>query len=222
MTDKTKNILLISLATVLSSVGLYFILYKSRFLRKPNRNIPYDNSKFVSPAMGKIVAIRKFDTESIVEDKYDDEDNISGAINVFCKDIATNGTIISIHLNLTDVHYQRCPIESKVLSVEYFLGNFKNAISKKEDAKIRYENEHCATTFETKDSIKYKVIQIAGFVARRIYTYVDKGELVAQGQEIGVIKMGSQVTIVLPSEVSVIAKVGDKVIDGETVLGILN
>jgi len=208
-------------ALAFTAAGLYFILYKSRFLRQPKRDIPKSPNFFVSPAMGKIVAARKFDTADFVEEKYDDEDNVAGAIKVFAGDVAESGTIISTHLSLTDVHYQRCPVDAKVIKIEYVLGNFKNAISKSEDGKIRYENEHCSILFESTDGYRFKVVQIAGFVARKIHTFVKEGDVVRKGDLIGVIKMGSQVTVVMPENVEFIAKIGDKVIDGETIIGLI-
>ena len=214
-----KKRLLYGTAFGLTIAGLYFIFYKRIFLRKPKRNIPNNPSVFVSPAMGKIVAVRKFNENDFIENKYDDEDNISGAIKVFSGDVGKSGTIISTHLSLTDVHYQRCPIDAKVIKIEYVIGDFKNAISKSEDGKIRYENEHCAILFETESGYRFKVIQIAGFVARKIYTFVQEGDFVKQGEVIGVIKMGSQVTLVLNENVEVVIKNGEKVIEGETIIG---
>jgi phosphatidylserine decarboxylase len=208
-------------AIALTLTGLYFFLYKGRFLRKPKRNIPNDDSLFVSPAMGKIVTVHKFDTESVIEDKYDDEDNIAGAVKLFAGDVSASGTIISTHLSLTDVHFQRCPVSARVIKIKYALGNFKNAISKSKDGRIRYENEHCSILFETESGYRFKVVQIAGFVARKIHAFVNEGDFVEQGKVIGVIKMGSQVTIVLPEEIDVLASVGEKVIDGESVLGVI-
>lgn len=221
MDSKVKKRLLLGTAFTLTVAGLYFILYKGRFLRKPKRNIPESDLVFVSPAMGKIVAVRKFDTDNFVEEKFNDEDNIAGAIKVFAGDVDTSGTIISTHLSLTDVHYQRCPVDAKVVKIDYVLGNFKNAISKSESGKIRYQNEHCSILFEAESGYRFKVVQIAGFVARKIHTFVKEGDFVKQGAVIGVIKMGSQVTVVVPEAIKVVASVGDKVIDGETVIGLI-
>ena len=71
MESKTKKRLLLGTALTLTVAGLYLILYKSRFLRQPKRNIPQSPYLFVSPAMGKIVAARKFDTADLIEEKYD-------------------------------------------------------------------------------------------------------------------------------------------------------
>lgn len=209
---------------MLGIVGLFaaglLVWYKFRFLRKPKRSIISSPDWFLSAAMGKVVAVREFDEQAIIENKYEDEDKIAGAIRIFSKDVSDSGTIISTHLSLTDVHFQRCPIDSKVLKIYYVKGDFKNAISKDEQVLIRYENEHCAILFETKEGLRYKIVLIAGFVARKIEVYVKPNQWVKQGEVISLIKMGSQVTTLLPSEVKAVVSVGEKVIDGETIIGI--
>jgi len=205
---------------VILSAGIFF-WYRLFFLRKPKRAIISSPDWFLSSAMGKIVAVREFNEDDIVEDKFEDEDKIAGAIRIFSKDVSDSGTIVSTHLSLTDVHFQRCPIDSKVLEIKYVRGDFKNAISKSEDGKIRYENEHCSILFETNEGLRYKVVLIAGFVARKIEVYVRKNQMVKQGEIISLIKMGSQVTTLLPKEIKVVVSVGEKVVDGESILGII-
>jgi phosphatidylserine decarboxylase len=73
--------------------------------------------------------------------------------------------------------------------------------------------------FEREDGIRFRVIQIAGFLVRRIVSYIEPGDEVEQGEIIGLIKFGSQVTIIFDKNVEVLVKEGDKVIDGETILG---
>jgi phosphatidylserine decarboxylase len=44
-------------------------------------------------------------------------------------------------------------------------------------------------------------------------------QVVKQGDVIGLIKLGSQVTVLLPHDVTVLVKNGDVTVDGETILG---
>ena len=218
MEPKTKRNILIGLGIAVTITSVY-LLYKYRFLRLPARNIPHNQNLFVSPANGKIVAIRSFSNEVIIESKFEKEDNIDGAISLFGNDISPTGTIISIHMNLNNVHYQRVPVDSKVLAITYTKGDFNNALTVKGENFIRHENEHNEVLFETSAGIRYKVVQIAGFLARRIECFVGVGDNLNQGDVFGVIKMGSQVTVLVPENVTVTANVGDIVLDGETVLG---
>lgn len=87
--------------------------------------------------------------------------------------------------------------------------------------KSTLQNEYNAMLFESENWVRYRIVQIAGTVARRIVSFVDVDDTVKQWEVIWLIKFWSQVTIIFDSNVEVIAKIWDKVIDGETVLAIL-
>ena len=190
-----------------------FTYYQVWFLRQPVRNIPANDHVFVSPANGTIVSIHKWNTQSLVVTKEE-----YGAINVWTKDVDTAGTIISIQMNVANVHYQRAPVAGKVISETYTHGSFHNAVQMSNEYGIRFENENNVFLMKTPTGKKYKVIQIAGFLARRIVDMTVPNQVVKQGDVIGLIKLGSQVTILLPHDVEVVAKNGDVTIDGETIL----
>ncbi len=204
-----KRLLLVLLVLVLA--GLAF--YQFWFLRQPVRNIPHSNTVYISPANGEIVSIKRWNTETLQETK-----GSMGLINVWTKDVDTAGTIISIQMDPMNVHYQRAPMAGKVVSKNYVTGSFNNAIVMSNEYGIRFENEHNEFLMETTAGKRYKIIQIAGFLARRIVDYTKPEQAVEQGDVIGLIKLGSQVTVILPHDAEVSAKVGDVTIDGETVL----
>lgn len=204
-----KRFLFLVIAFVLVLV-LYYQLW---FLRQPQRHIPNNNKVYISPANGKIVSIKKWHTDSVVVTKGD-----LGAINMWTRDVDTAGTMISIQMDVTNVHYQRVPTASKVVTRKYVAGNFNNAVVMSNEYGIRFENEHNEFLLQTNSGKKYKVVQIAGFLARRIVDYTHDGEDLKQGDVIGLIRLGSQVTVILPHDVEVVAKVGDTTIDGESVL----
>ena len=66
------------------------------------------------------------------------------------------------------------------------------------------------------------MIQIAGFLARRVVTHVKPGEDVNMGQIVGLINLGSQVTLVLPNTVKLKVSKGDRVVAGETTIAKIN
>ena len=191
-----------------------FTYYQVWFLRQPDRNIPGNDHVFVSPANGKIVSIHTWNSQSLVVTKEE-----FGAINVWTKDVDSAGTIISIQMDVTNVHYQRAPVAGKIISETYTHGSFHNAVQMSNEYGIRFENEHNEFLMETPSGKKYKVIQIAGFLARRIVDMTKPGQVVKQGDVIGLIKLGSQVTVLLPHDVQVLVKNGDVTVDGETILG---
>ena len=74
------------------------------------------------------------------------------------------------------------------------------------------KNERTNTTFETSNGIKYKVRQIAGFIARRILNYMTSNEQVIKGARLGFIRFGSRVDILVPdNKFNITVKKGDKV-----------
>ncbi len=187
--------------------------YQFWFLRQPARNIPNNNALYVAPANGIIVSVHKWTADNMLVTKGE-----MGVINVWTKDVDTAGTIISIQMDPTNVHFQRAPVGGKIVSKQYKKGNFNNAIVMSNEYGIRFENEHNEILMETPAGKRYKIIQIAGFLARRIVDYVQPGQEVKQGEVIGLIKFGSQVTVLLPHDVNVVCKKGDITIDGESVL----
>ena len=215
--SKTKNIFIgIALATA-ATITAGLLWYKFVFLREPQRNIPHDQNVLVSPANGKVIAITPY---TVLDKNYliSKDGAEAGSVRTMTDDVSpSGGTTISIQLEVTDVHVQRVPVDSTILSITRVEGDFNNAVVKT-DGNFRYENENVQVLFQTASGLKYKVIQIAGFLARRIYTFFPEGAKLAQGDKYGVIKMGSQVSVILPAGVEVVAKVGDYLIDGESVI----
>ncbi len=196
--------------------GAYQAFHQLYFLRLPDRNIPHDESVFISPADGLVYAVKEWDKDVEIVPK-----DLNGAIQVMTDGMgATRGTLVSITLNLHNIHYQRSMIAGKYLGSEYTKGEFHNALVHENDYGMRFENEHNTMLFESNKGTKYKIIQLAGFAARRIEDFMAEGgpKAVEQGDVIGVIKLGSQVTVIFPEGVEVITKPGDRVYDGETVL----
>ena len=199
-------------------IGLALLLllsiayYQVWFLRQPERNIPNNESVFVSPANGKIAAVTHWEKEKLVWNKD------AGAVQVLTKDIGDSGWLIAIEMDITNVHFQRAPVSSQLIGEEYTPGQFNNALIQKNPYGFRVENERNTLFFQTPEGLKYKVVQIAGLLARRIEDYVEPKQMLQQGEVIGLIKLGSQVALILPEGVQPMVKADDRVVDGETVL----
>ena len=128
-------------------------------------------------------------------------------INVDDPDI-DNAKQISIFLSIFDVHSQYVPIDSSVISSNYFSGKYMLAFNHKTSSK----NEQSTTLFKTKENNKYKIKQIAGFIARRILNYMESDQSVIKGQRLGFIRFGSRVEIIVSSNnFDIIVKKGDKI-----------
>jgi phosphatidylserine decarboxylase len=114
--------------------------------------------------------------------------------------------MVSIMMTPLNVHYQRAPTSATLIAQDYVPGFNKNAMRNSKNLTATLQNEYNAMLFERKDGVRYKVIQIAGFLARRIVPYLEVGYVVEQGDVIGLIKFGSQVTIIFDQYVEVTAE----------------
>jgi phosphatidylserine decarboxylase len=112
-----------------------------------------------------------------------------------------------------NVHQNRNPISGEVVYSQYHKGKYLVAWHPKSST----ENErHSVVIKNTKGAILVK--QIAGAVARRIINYLKVGQKAEQAAEMGFIKFGSRVDVLLPLEASVEVKLNQTVVGGITVL----
>jgi len=188
-----------SLATSLLGWGSFSLIFLSLlffvvlFFRDPKRNTPPGENSLVSPADGKIVKIESSNDE-----------------------LQKNSIKISIFMSLFDVHINRAPISGRVIKVQHSPGRFFSAYRDKASS----ENERNLIILE--GSKRITLVQVAGFIARRIICHVKEGEFLEKGAKLGMIKFGSRVDIFLPSDVKIVAKEGQRVRGGETILGYIS
>ena len=113
---------------------------------------------------------------------------------------------ISIFMSPLNVHANYYPVEGEVTYSKYHPGLFLVAWHPKSST----ENERTTMVVKhPKGNVLFR--QIAGAVARRIVCYAKPGEQVGQNQECGFIKFGSRVDVIVPCDVEVTVKIGDKV-----------
>ncbi len=183
--------------TYLSLVFAAFALFNLYFFRDPERAIPSASNVVVSPADGKVV-----DISEEVEPYFS-----SG-----------KKKRISIFLSILDCHVNRFPISGKVLDRKREKGKFKLAF--KPEASVN--NERLATLVESSNGDKFVVVQITGFLARRIVSYAEKGRYFDTGERFGIIRYGSRVDLFIPGDrFDLEVSVGDKVKAGETIVACL-
>lgn len=121
-----KKFQIVSIVMIL----LFLILrgfYAFYFLRSPVRAVPNDNSLFVSPANGKIIAIIPYD-EALKSTELYKKHNV--VLDDWTEGFSTGATLISIMMTPLDVHYQKAPLAAKLLSEHYQPGLFLNAMKK--------------------------------------------------------------------------------------------
>jgi phosphatidylserine decarboxylase len=181
----------------LATISLGLTLFTIYFYRNPERSSPENDNVSVAPADGKIIFVGK-----VPEDRYFEGQEV---------------TKISIFMNVFNVHINRVPINSKMIDQFYNKGRFFNASLDK----ASFENEQSGMLIETESGIKVLCVQIAGLIARRIVSYPEIGDVLERGRRYGLIRFGSRVDLYFPEGVEVNAKLGDKTVAGETVLGTL-
>jgi phosphatidylserine decarboxylase len=180
----------LSLAAILLFLLGAFVAY---FFRNPRREIPPGERLIVSPADGKVVCVAAMPA---------DDKELPG------------GQRISIFLNIFDVHVNRAPIRGNLESLDYKRGKFKVAY----DEEASRVNEQNILTIRGPGGMII-VKQIAGLIARRVVCWKRVGQPLARGELFGLIRFGSRVDILLPREVKILVKVGDRVKGGCSVIG---
>jgi phosphatidylserine decarboxylase len=121
---------------------------------------------------------------------------------------------ISIFLNIFDVHVTRSPVSGKLKHVKYVRGRFKAAF----DEEASRVNEQNIITIAV-DGFEVVVKQIAGLIARRVICWKSAGYILARGEKMGLIRFGSRVDVIVPKQVRVRTKIGDRVRGGSSILG---
>ena len=175
-------------------VGIFLSTFLVYFFRNPKRKIPDLRNVILSPADGRIVHVGECDEDRFLKQKT---------------------LKVSIFMSLFDVHLNRTPISGKVVEKNYLPGRFHMASVEKSSLL----NEQNAMILESEDRFKILMVQIAGFVARRIVCYAKAGDLLRKGEIFGLIRFGSRVDLYLPPEVKPIVRVGQHVKGGESIIG---
>jgi phosphatidylserine decarboxylase len=174
--------------------GIFLSTFLAYFFRNPKRKIPDLQNVILSPADGRIVYVGECEEERFLKQKT---------------------LKVSIFMSLFDVHLNRTPISGKVVERNYIPGRFLVASLEKSSLL----NEQNAMILESEDRFKILLVQIAGFVARRIVCYAKEGDSMRKGEIFGLIRFGSRVDLYLPIVVKSIVRVGQHVKGGESIIG---
>ena len=165
------------------------------FFRDPERYPINDESYLVSPADGLIT----------------DVSERSGPEELRLEN--TTYTRVSIFMNVFNCHVNRIPTNGKIEEIYYKPGKFLNASLDKASE----ENERNYFKIKDEENENIVVVQIAGLIARRIVTQVQKTQKIKQGERLGMIRFGSRVDIYF-SQRNIMVKVGQNVIAGESLI----
>ena len=170
-------------------LGVGFSLY---FFRDPERQPPPGENLVVSPADGRVLEVVAAREEQFLQ---------------------APATRVSIFMSPLDVHVNRSPVRSTVALVRHTDGRFRAAFADK----ASLDNERNAVVLDGTGH-RYVVVQIAGWLARRILCWRQPGDRLARGERFGMIMFGSRVDLFLPLEVTPRVAKGDRVVAGVTVV----
>lgn len=180
--------------TALTIPGILITLFIAYFFRNPKRKIPSLPNIIVSPADGRVIDVGECEEDHFLRERV---------------------LKVSIFMSPFNVHLNRSPASGKVLQTSYHPGKF--FVASRDKASLL--NEQNAFVMETADQHKILLVQIAGFIARRIVCYVKKGDLLNRGEIFGMIRFGSRVDLYLPANVRPIVRVGQHIKGGESIIG---
>jgi len=177
-------------------IGVVATLWCAYFFRDPIRTVPAREGLIVSPGDGLVQKIVRVVPPAALKLGEDER------------------TRISIFLNVFDVHVNRVPAHGTVTSLHYHPGAFFNASLEK--ASEQNERQYVTMALAGNRGT-LGVVQIAGFVARRILCHIKEGDMLATGERFGLIRFGSRVDLYLPVGAQPLVIEGQRAVGGETV-----
>jgi len=175
-----------------SVIFFLLFLFFSYFFRNPKRTGQSAALELIAPADGKITGIDEVHLEEFLD---------------------RPALRISTFMGLGDVHVNRAPCDGLVSRIKHESGKFELAF-RKDVEKI---NERNYILLEKGDE-KLVVVQIAGFLARRICCWVHERDTLRKGDRIGIIAFGSRVDLYIPPGYESMVQLGQRVKAGLTPL----
>ncbi len=204
---------------IIFTVLILFVLlfWRFYFLRNPEPKIPAGENCILSPAEGlltRIILFKNGEAQTI-------EKGMLGRFTILTNDVAKEGYLLLIRLHVYNIHFQRAPINGIVEKITYTQGRFFNAVKNPQSLRCLFENERNEMHIKGKirgKTVSCKVVQIAGFLARRIECFVQEQEQVKKGGLLGLINLGSQVALIIP-KIKLEVQEGQHIKTGETIIG---
>ncbi|MFI3280381.1 MAG: phosphatidylserine decarboxylase family protein [Rikenellaceae bacterium] len=174
--------------TLVLAMFWFFIV---AFFREPRRVRIHDEDLVFAPCDGTVVV-----TEVVMDDEY-----------LKCEMLQ-----ISIFMSVTNVHMNWVPVAGVIEYFKHHHGRFLVAWHPKSST----ENERTTTVVQMDNGVKIMFRQIAGFVARRIISYMKVGNRVEQNSVAGFIKFGSRVDILVPKSSELLVEIGTQTVGSQT------
>jgi phosphatidylserine decarboxylase len=188
---------IVLIALGLKSVGAIIVIVSipvALFFRDPDRYPARTENVVISGADGKVTDISDV--------------AFPGSAGKLCHRV-------SVFMSPLNVHVNRAPIGGEVTMVEHTAGEFRAAF--RDDASEHNERNLIAMTDASGRA--FGMMQVAGYLARRIVCRLRARDRIQAGQRIGLIMFGSRVDHFFPSDYRVTVSMGQRVRAGESIIG---
>ena len=189
------TLIILSISSFFGFIFILITIWVYYFFRDPERIVIEDQNYLTSPADGRVSSISE----------------VKGPVELGLD--SKQFTRVSIFMNVFDCHVNRAPSNGEIEEIFYKPGKFLNASLDKASE----ENERNYFKIKDEENENIVVVQIAGLIARRIVTQVQKTQKIKQGERLGMIRFGSRVDIYF-SKRNTMVKVGQNVIAGESLI----
>lgn len=181
------------LAAIFGLTALGMVL----FFRNPERALPSESEApdvVVAPADGRVLSVEEIEEEG-----------------------GEKRLRIAIFLSVFNVHVNRAPVAGRVVARErqgtrYFAAFKPEAL---------HHNVSHRLELEMADGRRVGVVQITGWVARRIVCHPQIDEWLTRGVRFGLIRFGSRTDVLLPRGSMARVAAGDRVRGGATIVAAL-
>lgn len=211
--------LLSSVLFTLFVFGVCSVVFYLYFHRNPHREITVDSNVVFSPADGTVVYVKEINQGEIIESvKKKHRMKLTELLDVETSEVKNvTGYIIGIELQLFDVHVTRAPISGVKVLDHHVSGRIVpmtnplfEVINDRETVVLK-EDQNSAL------ALQVAIIQIATFITRTVKSVVRHKKQIQQGEQLGMIRLGSQVDVVIYSEhVNILVKEYDRVYAGRS------
>ena len=181
--------------------GLAFTVWVAWFFRDPDRECPAVEGTLYSPADGLVTAV----------DEVDSSWHLTG-----------RATRVVIFLSPLDVHVNRAPVDADLVARRQEPGRalpaFLVAGAGENARQLLGFNVRLPQSDPGRDNtVPIVVVQIVGFLVRRIVTWRWPGEAVRAGDRLGMLRFGSRTDLLAPvGTVEVLVRPGNRVSGGVT------
>ena len=227
-------IIIVLLVSVAVFASLYLFWRHVWFFRNPRRTIPAEGTGILSPADGTVVYVRQMTPrESVINIKQGMQATLN---DITREDIDRPKFLIGIFMSPFNVHYNRMPVSGKISFIHHYPAItqnlcmfsmhlrtlFKRAPFYRNSAHI-VVNERTVTKIDGEyrgRELACYVVQIAAKSVDGIDVFMSEGARANAGEIFGMIRIGSQVDLVVTPLEGMNIKVspGEKVKAGQTVL----